>query len=346
MDIDTGYKHRAGAHCETCVTAGLINHHGANGLNVTEPLVFGTGSGLNFVHVPVLKFMGLPLTSFRSPAGSIMKKSLERLGVQAQIRYFTDQEKAMQALDAELEKGIPVGLQVGVYWLPFIQEVFRIHLNLHNLVVTGKKGNDYLVSDFLTNEIAVCPAKDLRKARFSKGAMAPRGRMVAIRKVPDLLRLAYACSAGIRDVCSTMLQPIFPFVGVKGIRYIAARMEKWPATLGEHGSRRNLGNVIMMQEEIGTGGAGFRYMLAAFLEDSAKILNDERLLRISVQMTAAGDKWRSFGIQAARHCKGRSREGEGFASYAAILRECADEEESIFRELKKIVPKSPAGKTR
>lgn len=170
--------------------------------------------------------------------------------------------------------------------------------------------------------------------------------MVAIRKVPDLLRLAYACSAGIRDVCSTMLQPIFPFVGVRGIRYIAARMEKWPATLGEHGSRRNLGNVIMMQEEIGTGGAGFRYMLAAFLEDSAKILNDERLLRISVQMTAAGDKWRSFGIQAARHCKGRSREGEGFASYAAILRECADEEESIFRELKKIVPKIPAGKTR
>ena len=92
------------------------------------------------------------------------------------------------------------------------------------------------------------------------------------------------------------------------------------------------------------GGAGFRYMFAAFLEESAGILSDERLLRLSGQMTATGDKWRSFGVQAARHCKGRSREGEGFASYAAVLRECADEEESIFRELKKIVPKIPSAK--
>lgn len=345
MDIDTGYKHRVGAHCETCVTAGLINHRGGDGMNITEPLIFGTGSGLNFVHIPMLKFMGLPLTSFRSAAGSIMKKSMARLGVQAQIRYFKDQDKAMQALDRELEKGIPVGLQVGVYWLPFIQEVFRIHLNLHNLVVTGKKGNDYLVSDFLTNEIALCPEKDIRKARFSKGAMAPRGRMVTIQKVPDRLRLAHAASAGIREVCNTMLQPLFPIIGIKGIRYFANRMEKWPSTLGESGSRRNLGNVIMMQEEIGTGGAGFRYMLAAFLEDSARILNDEKLLRISGQMTQTGDKWRSFAVQAARHCKGKSRDGEGFSSYAAILRECADEEESIFRELRKIVPKIPAGET-
>ena len=342
MDIDTGYKHRVGSHCETCVTAGLINHCGGNSMNITEPLIFGTGSGLNFVYIPILKFMGLPLTSFRSPAGSITKKSLERLGVQAQIRYFKDPDEAMQALDRELEKGIPVGLQVGVYWLPFIQEVFRIHLNLHNLVVTGKKGSDYFVSDFLTNEIAICPEKDLRKARFSKGAMAPRGRMVTIQNVPDRLRLAHACSAGIRDVCNTMLQPIFPIVGVKGIRYFAKKMEQWPSRLKAYDTRRNLGHIIMMQEEIGTGGAGFRYMFAAFLEDSAKILKDGRLLRLSEQMTQAGDKWRNFGIQAARYCKGKSRDGEGFPSYAAILRECADEEESIFRELRKIVPKIPA----
>jgi hypothetical protein len=340
MDIDTGYKHRVGAHCETCVTTGLINHHGGN---VTEPLVFGTGSGLNFAHIPFLKMQGLPLTSFRAPAGSIMRNSLKRLGVQATIRRFKDQDEAMRALDSELEKGIPVGLQVGVYWLPFISEVFRIHLNLHNIVVTGRKGTDYLVSDFLCKEIAVCPAKDLRKARFSQGEMAPRGKMVSIQKVPARLSLAHAASAGIRGVCSTMLQPIFPIVGVKAIRYIAGKMERWPSKLGAAESRRNLGNVILMQEEIGTGGAGFRYMFAAFLEESAGILKEDKLLRLSSQMTQTGDKWRAFGAQAARYCKGRSQDGEGFPSMAALLRECADEEESIYRELKKITPKIPAG---
>ena len=75
--METGYKHFRGAHCESTVLAGLINHHGGH---VTEPFIFGAGSGLSFLHAPFLKLMGLPLTSFRAPVGSIIKKSLKRLG--------------------------------------------------------------------------------------------------------------------------------------------------------------------------------------------------------------------------------------------------------------------------
>ena len=41
---------------------------------------------------------------------------------------------------------------------------------------------------------------------------------------------------------------------------------------GEKLAAHNLGQVIRMLEEIGTGGAGFRFIYAAFLQESAGIL--------------------------------------------------------------------------
>ena len=45
-----------------------------------------------------------------------------------------------------------------------------------------------------------------------------------------------------------------------------------------------------MQEEIGTGGAGFRYIYAYFLEQAAHICNEPAFQTASEQMTAIGDQ--------------------------------------------------------
>ena len=207
------------------------------------------------------------------------------------------------------------------------------------VVAVGKTGKDYLLSDVVAGSIMPCPGKDLRMARFSKGPMAPRGKMVIIEKLPGRVSGAYAAAQGIRSVSGTMLQPIFPWIGVKGIRFLANRLERWPETLGEEESRRHLGHIILMQEDVGTGGAGFRYMFAAFLQEAAGILKEERLQGLSARMTSTGDQWRAFAVQAARLCSGRSHHGESFVSMAALMRCIAGEEEAIYRELRKIAPK-------
>jgi hypothetical protein len=61
-----------------------------------------------------------------------------------------------------------------------------------------------------------------------------------------------------------------------------------------------LGQVIRMLEEIGTGGAGFRFIYAAFLQESAAILQIPLLDKLSTEMTEAGDRWREFAWQASR----------------------------------------------
>ena len=65
-----------------------------------------------------------------------------------------------------------------------------------------------------------------------------------------------------------MLAPI-PIVGIKGIRYTRRRLvRKWPKTKGVKKANHYLGQIVRMQEEIGTGGGGFRYIYAAFLTGS------------------------------------------------------------------------------
>jgi hypothetical protein len=50
-------------------------------------------------------------------------------------------------------------------------------------------------------------------------------------------------------------------------------------------------------------------------------------------MTDIGDRWRDFAVAGARHCKGRAAENDSFADLAVILRDCADKETVLFRDL-------------
>ena len=88
-----------------------------------------------------------------------------------------------------------------------------------------------------------------------------------------------------------------------------------------------------MQEELGTGGGGFRFMYAAFLQEAAQRLQTPGLQDLSDRMTAVGDLWRQFAVIGARNCKGRAGENDSYAAMTRVLMECADREEEIYREL-------------
>jgi len=52
---------------------------------------------------------------------------------------------------------------------------------------------------------------------------------------------------------------------------LSKKIRTWEEKMGARKAALNLAQVIRMLEEIGTGGAGFRYMYAAFLQQSAPI---------------------------------------------------------------------------
>lgn len=328
MDIE--FRHRQAAHCESGVTANILSHHG---VAISEAMVFGIGAGLFFGYLPFIRPNNLPLTTFRVGTGRIFKSVTRRLGVSVKTKRFRSQKKAMAALDEKLSEGTPVGLQTGVFWLPYFPPAYRFHFNAHNLIAFGKEGDDYRVSDPLFEEPVLCAADGLARARFAKGPLAPGGKMYWLSQVPDSVSLTKPALSGIRSVCNTMLKAPVPVIGIRGIRFMAGRMERWEERLGRESAILHLGQLIRMQEEIGTGGAGFRFIYAAFLQEMAAHTGEEGFSELSLRMTGIGDRWRHFAAKASRFCKGRGRSGEGMAFMADIIRECADLEKELYTDL-------------
>jgi len=331
MEID--FKHKQSAHCENGVISNLLIH---NGYNVSEPLAFGIGSGLFFVYLPFLKVNLAPAISFRPMPGIIFKRLCKRLDIKIKRQKFRNPTAAKTTLDQMLQKNIPVGLQVGVYNLTYFPDEYRFHFNAHNLVVYGKKNDTYLISDPIMEHVTTLTTPELEKVRFAKGTFAPKGQMYYPIYFPEKLPLEKAIKKAIKATCRDMLAPI-PLVGVKGMRTVAKAIKKWPKKIGVKKTNHYLGQIVRMQEEIGTGGGGFRFIYGAFLQEVAEILNKPIFEEFSKEITAIGDLWRDFAIDASRLYKNRSSESDGYEKVANKLLILADKEEDFFKRLKKAI---------
>ncbi len=324
------FCHEQTAHCESGVLANLLKFHG---LDISEPMAFGLGQGLFFAYAPFIRLNKLPLITYRATPGRLLKQVARGLGLDLRMRQFKDPHKAMLALDELLERGIPVGLQTGIFWLPYIPRAYRFHFNAHNLVVYGRAGDEYKISDPVMPFATTISQADLQVARFAQGALAPKGKLYFFAKVPATLPLAEAACTSLRYVAKQMSGVPFFLIGTRGMRFLAGRLGKWPARLGDRNALLHLGQVIRMQEEIGTGGAGFRLLYAAFLQECQGVLDDPCMGEFSARLTEIGDKWRLFAAMAARICKERRRDGDSFVSCARLICTCADREEQLFKDI-------------
>jgi len=328
------FTHRQSAHCESGVAANLLNHYG---LDLSEAMAFGVGSGLFFAYLPFIRINHLPLVTYRSAAGHLLKRISRLPGFRMTKRTFSSTKRAMEELDRILEQSTPVGLQTGVFWLPYFPKALRFHFNAHNLVVYGKQGDDYLISDPVFPEVVTCPAEDLARARFASGALAPKGKMYYFEQVDRNFDNRKAAVDGIDSVCRSMLNGRFPLIGIRGIRFLERRLRRWPDKLGDDRAALHLGHVVRMQEEIGTGGGGFRFMYAAFLQECGAFLGEDHLLSCAASLNTAGDQWREFAVMAARICKRRSKKGETYETAADCIRQCAALEEQVYSSLQEWV---------
>lgn len=331
MEID--FKHHQSAHCENGVVSNLMKH---NGIDISEPMVFGIGSGLLFCYIPFLMVNHAPAITYRVMPGLIFKRFAKRVGIKVKHEKFKNPEKAKASLDENLRKNNPVGLQVGVYNLVYFPDEYRFHFNAHNLVVYGKKDDTYLISDPVMQTVTTLTEKELEKVRFAKGAFAPKGHIYYPTDFPENIELKSAIIKGIKHTCRDMLAPV-SIVGVKGIRRVAKLVRKWPKKKGTKVANHYLGQIVRMQEEIGTGGGGFRYIFAAFLQESGKLLNNDKLLELSKEMTEIGDLWRDFALDASRIYKQRGPKLDAYNDVAAQLDALADKEEVFFKKLKKAI---------
>jgi len=333
------FEHRPAGHCENGVIANILRFYG---FDISEPMIFGLSSGLFFSHMPFIKLAGMAVTSFRTFPGVLFSRVARSLGFKITTKRFFNEERAMQKLDEMLQSGIPVGCVVGMYYLPYMPIEYRFHFNGHNICIFGKdsEGN-YHVSDPNAIEKVTISRKDLIRVRFAKGGTYPLfGQMYWIKSVPEKLPdFAPLIRQAIKRNCWLMTsQPKWiPYFGVNGIYYLSKQIRTWEQKMGKRKAALNLAQIIRMLEEIGTGGAGFRYMYAAFLQQSASITGISELNSFSKRMTEIGDLWRNFAYKTARVFKQRQGEQYSYDELGDILLQIAKLEETFFKELKTVV---------
>ncbi|MDP9077428.1 MAG: BtrH N-terminal domain-containing protein [Bacteroidota bacterium] len=334
MKID--FEHRQAAHCESGVTSNLLWN--ASGGKITEPLAFGIGAGLFFAYIPLIKINNGPAIAFRTMPGHIFSRTCKSLNIPVERKKFGSKEKAQVYLDMCLDTGHAVGCQVGVYYLPYFPKEYRFHFNAHNLIVYGKDGDNYLVSDPIMEGTNVMDSYQLERVRFAKGALSPKGHIYYPKENKDITddQIRQAIKRGIKKNVYNMLSIPGSFAGISGIRNTGKKIKNWRDKLGIEKSKLYLAQMVRMQEEIGTGGGGFRYIYGAFLQEADVYLPGNQLAEYSCIFTKAGDLWRTAAVHAAGIYKGRIGSQEDFNTMGDYLLEIAEVERSAFETLKKI----------
>ena len=331
--MKANFTHRQSAHCENGVVSNLLRFHG---LEFDEPMIFGIGSGLFFSYLPFVRLNGIPVASYRIWPGQIFKRFSNRVGIRIERKKFSTPKSAMNELDKMLEKGQPVGMLTSVFYLDYLPAAYRFHFNAHNIIVFGKENGRYLVSDPVMEYTTDISPEDLIRARFAKGVPEPSGRMYYPVEIPGQYDLEKAIWTGIKQTSDHMTHIPVPLFGAKGMRYLSKRLRHWPERIGNRKAIQWLGNLIRMQEEIGTGGAGFRFIYAAFLDQASTVLKNETLFDLSKKLTKSGDQLREFAYYAGRVCKNRASDTKTFTELADMLEDCSQREQQIFSELYQI----------
>ena len=332
MTITTShFDHIHSAHCESGVMSALTHHYG---FPISEAMAFGLSSALAFAFLPFIKISGMPLVSYRMLPKAILLGLQKPLRFSMRIETFRRPEDGMARLDELLDAGKIMGMQVNIFFLPCMPPDFRFWFNGHNLLVYGrdKANGDYLLFEPIFGQHARCSPDDLVKARFARGVFAPKGMLYYPTSAPQEPRWERAIPAALKKTARIMRAPL-PFFGTRGIERCARAFERLPAATDPQATKLYIGHLIRMQEEIGTGGGGFRFMYAAFLEEAATRIARPVLAELAAQLVEIGDLWREFALVTAGMIRDRDPLDPGLL--ATLLRAQAAREKTFFISLDK-----------
>ncbi|WP_380284676.1 BtrH N-terminal domain-containing protein [Kitasatospora purpeofusca] len=259
-----------GKHCETTALGVLLRHEG---VELSEPMLFGLGAGLSFVYWDG-KGLDFPFLGGRVKPFELTRTLAARLGLELDVRETASARRAWQNVAVELDAGRPVGLQLDSYHLEYFTS--RVHFGGHVVAMRGYDAHHaHLVDTAQQGGAVTTGLASLAAARAERGPMTARNRsftLVRHAELPDIRRLL---APALAECAEAFLRPPIANLGCRGIEKAAALVPGW-LTRAEQ-PERQLPQAARMMELAGTGGALFRNLYRDFLGECADLLDDARV---------------------------------------------------------------------
>ncbi|WP_246059965.1 BtrH N-terminal domain-containing protein [Herbidospora galbida] len=311
-------------HCETTALGVLLRHEG---LDLSEPMLFGLGSGLSFVYWDG-KAMPFPFMGGRVKPFELTRNLTARLGLTLRVEETTSPRKAWENVAGPVDAGRPVGLQLDSYHLEYFGS--KVHFGGHVVALYGYDAHDVHLIDTQQQGGQVRTSREsLARARAERGPMTARNRSFTIT-VPEG-RPAWQAQivSALRDCAQTFLSPPIANLGYRGIEKAAKQVPKWLSRISD--PRRDLPQAALLMEKGGTGGSLFRALYRDFLGECAEWVDDPHLRTAHRLYAEAAPLWTEVAALIAE--AGENGDAAGLDRAGAILHELSRVETNAMREL-------------
>lgn len=300
--IIKNFVHYPGVHCESTAVRDLLAF---NSLHLSEPMVFGLGSGLGFIYWDMKK-MPFPFVGGRIKPDQLMKNLAENIGFDLIISETSSSKKAHEKLIELLKQNIPVGLKLDLYYLEYRKNA--IHFPAHYVIACGFDESYIYPADTEYKTIQRTSVDSLIKARSAKGPMASRNLSFIFENVPHNIEIKNCMIDALHKNAESMLNPPIKNLGVKGIEKFAKEIRKWHNR--SNNIREDFQTFYIMWEKAGTGGAGFRRLYRDFLEEALKYVDNQHLKKACDLYHEVAMDWINISEKIANAWKSENIEKE------------------------------------
>ncbi|MCQ8188271.1 BtrH N-terminal domain-containing protein [Streptomyces rugosispiralis] len=313
-----------GRHCESTTLVNLLRQCD---IDLSEPLVFGLGSGLSFGYWHTKK-MPTPFIGGRIRPDRLTANVTDSLGLRLTVRETSSPKRARERLVHELDSGTAVGLKLDRFHLDYSTDRYRFAA--HYVACIGREDDRFALVETRPLGLQWTSGDALALARSARGPMSSRSLSFTINppegSLPDLGDVA---RQSIRTTAEDFLNPPISNFGFRGMRKAAGLMPGWMDNL--ESPEEALAEISTIMEDGGTGGGLFRAMWADFLAEAADLTGVPEFRDLSDAYRVVSRKWTDVAELLREAGTASSR---GPVEHAAkLVRELAEEELHLMRQL-------------
>jgi len=325
-----GFVHRPGMHCGS---AAMRNLFAFRGIDLSEPMCFGLGSGAGFLYVPEH-----PVSPFVAFHGRIMEMEKELCGVLSipfPEREEEDGDAGWEKARAAVLSGHPVLISTDLAYLEYFET--STHFAGHRVVLFGvdDEAEHALLSDSEREEAQKVSVPSLKRSRSSSVPPYPMGNRWCVVKPEGALRpIPEAVPLALKKNAREMLAPPGgSFAGISGMRRMAEDIPRWPAMTEEFAFAARFGYQVI--EKRGTGGGFFRRMYARYLDEASACFPPLAGPGLAEKMVAVAEAWTEIAGRLKEVSEGDDT--AGLPRVADLVLRQADREEVFWREAASLV---------
>ncbi|GGV19160.1 lantibiotic ABC transporter [Actinomadura cremea] len=322
-DIDT----RGGQHCETTTVGVLLRHQG---LDLSEPMLFGLGSGLSFIYWDS-KNMGFPFLGGRVKPFDLTRNLATGLGLELVVRETGSPRRAWENVTAPIDAGHPVGLQLDSYHLDYFAS--KVHFGGHVVAMYGYDEHDaYLVDTGRQGGAVSTSLTSLAQARAARGPMTAKHRSFTLSPGSNPLSPRSQIVPAITACADAFLNPPIANLGHRGVDKAGKLVRTWLQRTDD--PRRDLPQAALLMEKAGTGGALFRNLYRDFLAECVRLLDSSHLRTGHALYTEAASLWTEAAALITK--AGESGDARYLAQAGSLLSDLSRVEREAMQALSRL----------